>query len=234
MGGLLGDYLQSERAQQAAHRAQEFSRRMSSTAWQRAMVDMREAGLNPILAYKTGPASSPMGTNSFPASSGAGLGSMMIDAGKAVTAEKTARKERPLKGAQATQATTAAAANITHATQMTAQTALLGEQALKTREETRNTAAQASISEARAVRENLDKDIYSSGRGRFLNEANKWMQPIGNLLGFTIGGAATRYLRPGGRGGRPGGSRLNYTKPGRRNASELSNIPTHPRPRRRR
>lgn len=69
IGNIIGGSMQQQ-GQAAANQANirlareqmAFQERMSNTAYQRAMQDMRAAGLNPILAYQKGGASSPGGS----------------------------------------------------------------------------------------------------------------------------------------------------------------------------
>lgn len=52
---------QGDQQRQAAEDANRFSEHMSSTTWQRGVADMRAAGINPMLAFSQGGASSPTG-----------------------------------------------------------------------------------------------------------------------------------------------------------------------------
>lgn len=79
---IAGDYMQIRGNKEMQQDQNQFSERMSSSAYQRAVEDMRKAGLNPMLAYSQGGASTPTasqysGTPNFGADAVAGVSSAL-------------------------------------------------------------------------------------------------------------------------------------------------------------
>lgn len=89
--GPIGDFIGAKQTQrwekQAARVQMDFQERMSNTAYQRAMADMRRAGINPIMVSKLGGASTPTGAKA----SSPDLGKIGTNAVQAHTAISQAR-----------------------------------------------------------------------------------------------------------------------------------------------
>ncbi len=103
-GSFIGARGQQSADSRIMDRANTFAERMSSTAYQRGMADMKKAGLNPILAYKQGGATAPTSA-SFKAQNPLGAAAQSALATySATSAVRNQNQDTKLKAAQTNKA----------------------------------------------------------------------------------------------------------------------------------
>lgn len=183
IGSSLFNMSSTEKTNEAnAKQAQmnrDFQERMSNTAYQRGMSDMRAAGLNPILAYQKGGASSPSGAQAAltaPKIEGNPVGEA-VNTGLAVRRANQEVANMALQGEN-----------------IKTDTALKEAHAAKTMTEDKIRGQELTSAEREAIRAKLDKEVLSSSAGRLARKSGTMTEEISRTTDPLVN-SASKLLR---------------------------------------
>lgn len=182
---VIGEGVNRGMDKSAQRRQMRFQANQSSTSYQRAVADMKAAGLNPMLAFDQGGASTPPGAGS------SGVGTTAV----ASTAIQALRNDAEVKLMNAQQENTETDTNL-----KTKQGYLVGAQAHKTEEETTGIIAEAKILDAAVTRARQQQELYTGTQGAVRSNI-EWLRE--QFLGKSSAVQPIRTQKPIPRGARP-------------------------------
>lgn len=189
-GGILGGVVSGEYGKTAARAQRRFIERMRSTAYQATMADMRAAGLNPILAYKTGP--TPIGSAAMGITPDFGQ-ALASGVNSAVSALKGTAERKQIKAKTSLtrrQALTEEFKGRTEADRFSAQVGQA--QVNKINADTRFTNAASTLEEAKIPRAEALMKMDMTKEGQFFNQGTTVMERATGALKGTVRGTISR------------------------------------------